>query len=132
MPIIGERILEVSGKKDKAEGFTGLSIDISIESVKVEGENVEMRYQYTANYEEKMGYLTIKGILLAKEDKKLAEQIRSEWDRNHRLPEGYAENVLTTVNYSGSANGTLVARVLGFTAPYLPQRIQLPKKPEKK
>jgi hypothetical protein len=31
------------------------------------------------------------------------------------------------LNYSGSANGTLVARVLGLTAPLIPPKIQLSK-----
>jgi hypothetical protein len=132
MPITGERILEVSSKKDKMEGYTHLNVDISIMDVKVEGGDVELRYQYTANYEDKIGYITIKGILFAKEERKLAEQIKNEWDRNHRLPEVYADGILTTINYSGSVNGTLVARVLGLAAPYLPQKIQMPKKSDKK
>ncbi len=128
MPITGEKILEVSGRKDKNEGFAGLNITISLDDVTVTGENIEMKYNYTANYEDKMGYLTIKGILLAKEDKKLAEQVKSEWAKTHKLPEQYAEMILSAINYSGSANGTLVARVLGLTAPYMPHRITLPKK----
>jgi hypothetical protein len=127
MPIIGEKILEVSGRKDKAEGFAGLSINIAIEGVKVEGENIEMKYDYTANYEEKMGQISIKGILIAKEDKKLTDSVRSEWAKNQKLPNDYAENILSAINYSGSANGTLIARVLGLAAPHMPQRITLPK-----
>ncbi len=126
--IIGERILEVSGNKDKREAIKGLSINISIEKVDVKGEEVEIEYLYTANYEEKVGKLQIRGVLLAKEDKKLSKEIEDEWKKNKKIPESYTPMVLSAINYSGSANGTLLARVLGLTAPLIPPRIQISKK----
>jgi len=129
--IVGERILEVSGNKNKIEAIKGLNINISIEKVDVKGEDVEIEYVYTANYEEGIGQLRIKGILLAKEDKKMAKQLDDEWKKTKKIPEDYTPVVLSAINYSGSANGTLLARVLGLTAPLIPPRIQLSKKESK-
>jgi galactokinase/mevalonate kinase-like predicted kinase len=127
--ITGERILEVSAKRDSMEGISGLSINIALDDVKVTGDNVELAYEYTANYESKIGFLKIKGVITAKEDKKLADEIKQEWTSKKKLPDKYAEMVLAAINYSGSANGTLVARVLALTAPLIPPRISLGKKP---
>lgn len=125
--IVGERILEVSGNRTPKASIKGLSINISLEDVKSQEDNVEITYVYTANYQQDAGQLKIKGVLLAKEEAKLAKEIVDAWKKNKKIPENYASVVLSAVNYSGSANGTLVARVLGLTAPLIPPRIQLSK-----
>ena len=127
MMIVGERILEVSGNKVPNESVKSLNINISLEDVKEKGENVEVTYVYTANYEDKVGQIKIKGTLLAKEEKKRAKEIVDSWKKSKKVPEDYATQVLSAVNYSGSANGTLLARVLGLNAPLIPPRIQLSK-----
>ena len=125
--IVGERILEVSGNKTPKASIKGLSINISLEDVKSQEDNVEITYVYTANYQQDAGQLKIKGVLLAKEEAKLAKEIVDTWKKSKKIPDAYASIVLSAVNYSGSANGTLVARVLGLTAPLIPPRIQLSK-----
>lgn len=126
--ITGERIIEVSGKRMANEPIKGLNINILLEDVKVNGENVEMTYEYTATYEQNVGELKIKGVLIAREDKKLTKEIEEEWKKNKKVPESYAELILGAIQYSGSANGTLIARVCNLTAPLIPPRIQLSKK----
>lgn len=123
--IVGERILEVSGKKDKWEQIKGLNINIAIDDVKVNGEDVELSYSYVATYEEGVGAMTIRGTLIAKEDKKYAKEIADTWKKEKKIPDSYAQATLSAINYSGSANGTLLARVIGLTAPLIPPRIQL-------
>jgi hypothetical protein len=129
--IVGERILEVSGTKTPKVNIQGLSINIALEDVKIEGEILELTYVYTADYQKGAGALKIKGVLLAKEDSTRSKAILDSWKKTKKLPDDYATTVLSAVNYSGSANGTLVARVLGLTAPLIPPKIQL-KPPEKK
>jgi hypothetical protein len=130
--ITDERILEVSGNKKLREPVKGLNINISLEDVKADGENVDIYYLYTASYNEDVGQIKIKGVLTAKEDKKKVKEILDTWKKNKRMPEDYASTVLSAVNYSGSANGTLIARVLRLTAPLIPPRIQLSKAEPKK
>jgi hypothetical protein len=125
--IVGERILEINGNKSPGESIKGLSINISIEKVEKKTDNLEITYAYTANYEEKAGQIRIKGVLMAKEENKRAKEITDMWKKNKKIPDDYATVVLSALNYSGSANGTLIARVLGLTAPLIPPRIQLAK-----
>jgi len=126
--ITGERIIEISGKREPDMTISGLNINIALDEVKVSGENIELNYEYTANYEDKAGFLKIKGIIFTKENKQLADKVKAEWAKNKKVPEEYAEFVLSAVNYSGSANGTLIARVLNLTAPLIPPKISLGKK----
>ena len=86
---------------------------------------MELTYEYSANYEDKVGLLKIKGVITSTEEKKLAKDIADRWKKEQKLPDEYAEMLLGAINYSGSANGTLLARVLGLTAPLIPPRIQL-------
>ncbi len=126
--IVGERILEVSGTKALNANISGLSINISLEDVaKAADGNLEITYAYNVNYETGVGTMKIKGVLIAKEDDGLLKSVLDTWKSNKKLPDEYATMILSAVNYSGSANGTLVARVLGLTAPLIPPRIQLPK-----
>lgn len=130
--IIGERILEVSGSKTPKASIKGLNINISLEDVKLETDILEMTYVYTADYQEKVGTLKIKGVLLVKEDAATSKTILDTWKKSKKVPDDYASVVLSAVNYSGSANGTLIARVLGLTAPLIPPKIQLSSKSDKK
>lgn len=128
--IVGERILEVSGNRVPRTSIQGLNINISLENVKVAEENadnLEITYVYTANYEQSVGQIKIRGMLLAKEEATLSKSIVESWDKNKKVPDEYAGVILSAVNYSGSANGTLLARVLGLTAPLIPPKIQLSK-----
>lgn len=125
--IVGERIVEVSGKKEAPANIKGLAINISVNDTRVNGEEVEVDYEYLASYEEKVGTIKIKGTILAREDKKVAKDIAEEWKKSKKLPDIYAEMMLSAINYSGSANGTLVARVMNLTAPLIPPKIQLSK-----
>jgi len=128
--IVGERILEVTGNKVPKLNIKGLNINISLEDVQMGGDNVEITYVYTANYNDNVGEIKIRGVILAKEDAKLSKDIVETWKKSKKVPDEYATVVLSAVNYSGSANGTLVARVLGLTAPLIPPKIQLSKGPD--
>ncbi len=123
--IVGEKILEITGSKMPDKDIVGLNINISIEDVKMAGSNVEITYIYTADYQEGVGQLKIKGVLIAQEDAKKAKEVVDSWKKSKKIPDDYATVVLSAVNYSGSANGTLIARVLALTAPLIPPRIQL-------
>ncbi len=125
--IVGERILEVSGNRVPKSNIKGLNINISLEDVKLSDETVEITYVYNADYLENVGNIKIKGVLVAKEDPKLSKDIADSWKKSKKVPDDYATVVLSAVNYSGSANGTLLARVLGLTAPLIPPKIQLSK-----
>jgi hypothetical protein len=73
--IVGERIVEFSGTKNQKGMIKGLNIGINLEDVTLVGDNLEVTYVYTANYEDNFGVLKIKGILVTKEEGKLTTEI---------------------------------------------------------
>jgi len=126
--IVGERIMKIDGERKKFEQIKNFKINVDIKDVKVKGEDVEMTYLYTVGYESGVGDLSIHGVLLAKEDKKLAKEIADTWKKEKKLPSQYMAGVLRATIYSGSANGTLLARVMGFNAPFFPPAIKVEEK----
>ncbi len=126
--IVGGKIDFVEATKTSEDTLKGLNINISMEEVKVKGESIELAYTYTVAYDEGVGNLKMKGTIYAKEDKKLAKEIEDEWKKNKKLPDAYAEGILNAINYNGSANGTLAARIVNLSPPLIPPRLQLSKK----
>jgi len=125
--IVGERILEVTGNRVPQQSIKGLNINIQLEGVELADDNLEITYVYVADYKDDVGQIKIKGLLVAKEDDKTTKNVMDTWEKSKKIPDDYATVVLSAVNYSGSANGTLLARVLGLTAPLIPPKIQLSK-----
>ena len=66
--ITGGRITSVEAKREKDGDIRGLDINIAVDEVSADGENVEVKYTYTATYQENIVSLRITGVLLAKED----------------------------------------------------------------
>ena len=66
--ITGIRIDRVEAKRDKNEDVKGLDVNIGIDDVKVNGPEVEIAFNYTANYQEGVGTLKMGGALLSHED----------------------------------------------------------------
>lgn len=125
--IVGGKIEHVEATKKSENKIDGLSINIALEDIKVKGEEIEVHYTYIANYDKDIGGITIKGVIYTKEDKKLAKEIGDNWkkDGQKKLPPEYASSLLSAINYTGSANGTLVARVLNLSPPLVPPKLQV-------
>ena len=123
--ITGGRIDAVEGKKLMDGPLKGLNINIAISDIKIDGQKMEIVYSYSAVYADNLGDLKIKGALFTEEDKKLVKDVETEWKKSKKLPVAYAEIILNAINYSGSANGTLLARVLNLSPPLVPPRIAL-------
>ena len=125
--IVGERILEITGNRVPQKPIKGLNINIQLDGVEKKEDNLEITYTYIADYREEVGQIKITGLLIAKEEDTLAKEVLTTWKKKKKIPDDYATTILSAVNYSGSANGTLLARVLGLTAPLIPPKIQLSK-----
>ncbi|MDO8553264.1 MAG: hypothetical protein Q7S22_00515 [Candidatus Micrarchaeota archaeon] len=123
--ITGGRIDSIAGKKTSEDQIKGLNINIAIDTVKINGQKIEVGYTYIASYPDNVGEMTIKGVLFADEDKKISKEVEIEWQKNKKIPQVYAETILNAINYTGSANGTLIARVLNLSPPLVPPRISL-------
>jgi hypothetical protein len=125
--ITGMRIVHVEATREKEAEIAGLSINIALDEVKTTGKRVEIKYTYTCTYSENVGKLIIKGTLFADEDENTAKAIGASWAKDKKLPDGFAELVLNSINYGCGTNGVLVVRAVNLSPPLVPPRIEIAK-----
>ena len=128
--IVGNRVTKIEAAREKQEPRKGLNFKINIKEAKVTAKNVEVTYEYKADYTEGVGYIRMEGVIIAEEEKKLLDEIKKEWADKQRLPQEYAEIILNAINYFGGVNGVLAARVVNLSPPIVPPRFNLTKKKE--
>ncbi|MBI2079417.1 hypothetical protein HYT84_01520, partial [Candidatus Micrarchaeota archaeon] len=115
--ITGGKIDKVEATKANEVAMAGLNINVALDDVKVKGKNIEIDYTYTATYADNIGEIKLKGTLFATEDDKLSKEVEATWKKNKKVPDEYAEALINAINYTCSANGTLIARVLNMAPP---------------
>ncbi len=119
------KLTSVSARRDNDLETSGLSINISVDSVSAKGSEVTIVFSYTASYLEGVGELKVGGSIVSKEDAKLVKEISERWEKEKKLPDAFAELVLNAINYACGTNGTLVVRAVNLSPPIVPPRIQL-------
>ncbi|MFH1471064.1 MAG: hypothetical protein ABIF01_04910 [Candidatus Micrarchaeota archaeon] len=123
--ITGGKIFSVEAKRNTEDPIVGLSINISIDDVLNEGNDLEIKYTYTADYAKGVGMLKIVGSISSNEEH--AREIMLSWKKDKKLPEDFAELILNTINFTCGTNGTLVVRPINLSPPMVPPRIELAK-----
>ena len=123
--ITGGKIDYVEVKREKDASPTGIAINVNIDEVKIEKGDLHIKYTYIVNYDEGVATLKMSGVLIANENK--PEKILDEWKKTKKLPDEFAEEILNTINFTCSTNGTLVVRALNLMPPMVLPRIQVQK-----
>jgi hypothetical protein len=123
--ITGIKITHVEAHRDKDEDMTGLNVNIGIDTVTVKGGEAVIEFNYAATYSEGVGELKMKGSITAKEEAKLTRDISEKWEKEKKLPDGFAEIILNAINYACGTNGVFVVRPVNLSPPIVPPRIQL-------
>ncbi len=127
--ITGGKIFSVEAKRNSEDPIIGLAINISIDDVVAEGNDLDIKYTYTADYAKNVGVLKIIGSINANEEH--AREIMLSWKKDKKLPEDFAEIILNTINFTCGTNGTLVVRPINLSPPMVPPRIELAKVSDK-
>ena len=111
--ITGIRIDKVEAWRERAAEMKGLDINISVDTVKVTGPEVEVQFTYTATYPDKTGSLSMKGRLADEAQKMLMSYVAEMAVQSSHLPEsvnvaswnvgaGTVEAELTFVGHASS------------------------------
>jgi len=131
--ITGIKITKTEAHRDSDNEVAGLNINIGVDKVTAKGGDVAIEFNYAVTYLEGVGELKMNGVLMSKEDPKLAKEITDRWNKEKKLPDNYAEIALNAINYACGTNGTLVVRAINLSPPIVPPRIQLgPQQPAQK
>ncbi|MDE1768604.1 MAG: hypothetical protein KGH64_03365 [Candidatus Micrarchaeota archaeon] len=128
--ITGVDVTRIEANRDKRDLIANMKFNINFDNVKVEKDNVDVAFTFTATYDgteqaKEVGKLTIAGNITAKESKKDAEEIEKKWKDDKTLPLRFAEDVINMLNFECAARGTLVAYSMGFVAPLPLSRAKL-------
>ncbi|MFQ5405946.1 MAG: hypothetical protein ACE5DI_02190 [Candidatus Micrarchaeia archaeon] len=116
--ITGGRVTKVFGEKLKEDAVQQLSVNIDITDLSFEGGLAKIAYVYAVKYEPGLAKIEVSGELFF--DEKASKDLKGseeEWKKNKTVPQGITEEVLSSVTYSGSAVGTLIAFSLNVGAP---------------
>ncbi len=121
---------KIEANRDVKDPIANMKFNINFDNVKVDKENVEVAFTFTAVYEgtqstTQVGQLKIIGMITSRENKKDAEEISTTWKEKKTLPLGFAEDVINLLNFECGARGTLVAYSIGFVAPIPLSRARL-------
>jgi hypothetical protein len=120
----------IEAKRDVKDPIGNMKFNINFDDVKVDKENVQVAFTFTAVYEgmsssKQIGQLKISGNIVSKESKKDADDISATWKDKKTLPLKFAEDVINLLNFECGARGTLVAYSIGFVAPLPLSRAKL-------
>ncbi len=122
-------VSKIEAARDSKEAILNMKFNIHFDGVKIDKENVNVAFTFTADYEgelaKSVGKLTISGNVVSKEAKKDADEIEKTWNSKQTLPIKFAEDVINILNFECGARGTLVAYSIGFVAPLPISRAKL-------
>jgi hypothetical protein len=126
--ITGLRITAAEVTREKNDVPSGISINMSINAVRQDGDMAEIVFTYRAEYAPNVGLLRLEGIMNVKpESKKQLDELVKGWKDKKKLEDAFAEDVLNNINFACGAHGTLMARVVNLQPPMMPPRIRLDK-----
>ncbi|MDE1860885.1 MAG: hypothetical protein KGH72_04175 [Candidatus Micrarchaeota archaeon] len=121
--ITGIEVTKIEASRMERDMISNMKFNINFEDVKIEKENVDVKFTFSAVYEggannaKTVGKLTITGNILSRENKKDSDEIESTWKSKKTLPIRFAEDIINMLNFECGARGTLVAYSIGFVAP---------------
>jgi hypothetical protein len=123
-------VTKIEANREVKDPIGNMKFNINFDNVKVDKENVEVAFTFTAIYEgtsasKQVGQLKISGNVVSKEAKKDADEISAVWKDKKTLPLRFAEDVINLLNFECGARGTLVAYSIGFVAPLPLSRAKL-------
>ncbi|MFA4945922.1 MAG: hypothetical protein WC607_00035 [Candidatus Micrarchaeia archaeon] len=115
--ILGGRINKAEAKRLKDGAVKGLAVNIDVKELREDGETLVVSYEYTVSYQPEVAEIKIAGEVVASEDAASRKKLVEEWKKNKTMLPSFAEDVLTAINYAGTATGTLLSFSVGIGAP---------------
>ena len=103
--------------KKKDGNITGMSVNVSVESVATEGSQIKVAYTYEIIYQQDVASMSISGELFTDANSDLGKKLLDGWKKNKQLPADAAEEIITALTYAGSSVGTLLAFAININAP---------------
>ncbi len=118
MPVIGGKVVKLEVERMEENAVQNLEFTFNIENVRADKHVVAVEYTTNIAYIPSVAHIRIKGeIYFEESEERKAKQVVEEFKSKKRLPNEVAEEVITAMNFSSTAVGTLGAFALGLNAP---------------
>lgn len=121
--IVNSRVTKVEATREKDGPGKGLKIQIDIKDVGGKGEDVDVGYEFTAEYLDGIGKIFIAGEITDRSDKKVADEARKAWKEKKDVQQDYKLSILNSINYVASVEGVLVSKIVRLPPPIAPPRL---------
>lgn len=121
--IVNSRVTKVEAIREKDGPSKGLKIQIDIRDVGGKGEDLDVGYEFTADYLDGVGRIVVAGEITDRVDKKAADDVRKAWKEKKDTPQEYKLSVLNSINYIASIEGVVVSKLVRLPAPIAPPRL---------
>lgn len=123
----------MSGERSKGKessDIQAINVNVNVEDLVFEKDRIVARYTHTTTYAPDVGSIKIVGELYIQEDDKTRRELEDQWKKTKQVAASTAEDLLTSISYTASAVGTLVAFGLGISAPINVPRARLAPAPQ--
>lgn len=110
------RITEIHAQRLEDAQGSGFEVLFNVEDVKIDGNDMKIKFAYLAKYAADSGSIQIKGIIQATEDAETIKKISDELKKG-KLPSEYMQKLVNNVNYFGTTNATIIASVMNLSPP---------------
>lgn len=115
--ITGGIVKKVTGERMKEGMHQGMDINIRINDVKFDKSKITISYFYEVNYKPDVAKMVLEGEIYFDQTEKEVKSAKEHWEKTNQLPESISSDFLTSVTYTCSAIGTLVAFAVNVNAP---------------
>lgn len=130
MMILGGRITRMEAKRIEDNNVEGINLNVNVTAVTQDKKLLALKYSCVTDYTPKVAQITVDGELMVEvETEKKAKEIAEQYKKDKQLPDELAEEVVTAVNYSSTATGTLLSFGMGLSAPINVARAKIVKGP---
>jgi len=121
--IVNSRVNKIEATREKDGPGKGLKIKIDIKDVGGKGEDVDVGYEFTAEYVEDVGKIFLAGEITDRVEKKAADEARKMWKEKKEISPEYKLSLLNSINYVASIEGVLASKIVRLPPPIAPPRL---------
>lgn len=133
MAIVGFNFTKIEAEKiETVKGKINVSNNVSISNVDEKKLSIgndkqkvlDFTFEFTSNYEPKIGHIKISGDILFMEETKKAKEILDGWKKEKKLPKDMMTGILNTVLTKCNIQSLILSEQLNLPAPIPLPRIQ--------
>lgn len=128
--ITGGIVKKVSAERLKNEPQQGMDINIQIKEAKFEKTKATVNYTYEMTYKPDVAKMVVEGEIYMEESENEVKAWKEHWDKKNQFPDEIASDLVTALNYTASAIGTLLAFAVNINAPINVPRARMSSAPQ--